>query len=207
MNRRTNAPQQLSKKRLILMGVVLLVAVTYGAEAVGRLLFASWSIGIGGRETMTGLWIGSLRTQHGAEHGLSLVLEYKDRPGPSYRSGGGALNIANLKGHATICTPKGDRYEYDVVGKADPFGGIEDLWLDYGDPSQSGLGLKLTGAWRDSALQLTVTKNPFLPDGRLLAARTSNTNEPLDPDDYFAPARFTDRNAGSFDVLCQRIRA
>jgi hypothetical protein len=207
LNRRTNAPQQLSKKRLILMGAALLLVVTVGAEAVGRLLFAPWSIGFGGRETMTGPWVGSLKTQHAAEHGLFLVLEYKERPGPSYRSGGGALGINNIKGRATLCTPKSERYEYEVSGKADPLGGIEDLWLEYGDPRLSGLGLKLTGAWRDGALHLTVTKNPFLPDGRLLASRTSSSNDPLDPDDYFAPATLTERNAGAFEATCQRIRA
>ena len=54
MRRRTGAPERLSKKRLILMGGALLLVVTFGAEAVGRLLFASWSIGLGGRETLTG---------------------------------------------------------------------------------------------------------------------------------------------------------
>jgi hypothetical protein len=81
------------------------------------------------------------------------------------------------------------------------------LWLEYGDPRLSGFDLQLTGAWRDGALQLTTTKNPFLPDGRLLAARTLSSNEPVDPDDYFAPATLTERDRGAFEAVCQRIRA
>jgi hypothetical protein len=41
------------------MGGALLLAVTFGAEDVSRLLFAPWSIGFGGRETLTGPWAGS----------------------------------------------------------------------------------------------------------------------------------------------------
>jgi hypothetical protein len=207
MRRRTDAPEQLSRKRLILMAAVLLLAFTFGAPAVGRLLFAPWSISLGGRETLTGPWAGSLQTRHGAEFGLFLDLEYWERPGPGYRSGGGALSINNIQGRATLCTPKRERYVYNMSGKADPMGGIEALWLEYGDPSLSGFDLQMKGAWRDGALQLTTIKNPFLPDGRLLAARTLSSSEPLDPDDYFAPASLTERDRAAFEATCQRIGA
>ena len=187
------------------MGAVLLLAVAFGAEAVGRLLFAPWSISFGGRETLTGPWAGSLKTRHDAEHGLFLALEYRERPG-SYGSRGGALGHSNIKGRATLCTPKGERYEYEVSGKADPMGGIEALWLEYGDPRLSGLNLQMTGAWRDGALHLTTTKNPFLSDGRLLAARTPRSDEPIDPDDYFTPATMTERDPEAFEATCQRIQ-
>ena len=100
----------------------------------------------------------------------------------------------------------GERYDYEVSGKADPLGEIEDLWLEYGDPGLSGLGLQLTGAWRGGALHLTTTKDPFL-DGRLLAAGTSSRDDPVDPDDYFAPATLTERDRAAFEATCQRIRA
>jgi hypothetical protein len=188
---------------VLLTGIALLVGVTYGAAAVSRLLFASWSIGYGGRATLTGPWAGSLKTRHGAEHGLFLALEYRERSGPSYRTGG-ATPTDNLQGHAALCTPAGERYEYEVSGKADPLGRIEGLWLEYGDPRLSALNLRLTGAWRNGALDLTITKNPFLPDGRLLAARTSSE---VDPHDYFAPATLTERDWATFEATCQRIRA
>jgi hypothetical protein len=197
MRRRTGAPQHLSK---------LLLVASYGAAAVGRLLVAPWSISFGGRETLTGPWAGSLKTRHGAKFGLFLDLEYKERSGPSYRSGGGAMGSNNLQGRATLCTPKGERYDYEVSGKADPLGGIEKLWLEYGDPSLSGLGLQLTGAWRGGALDLTTTNNPFL-GGRLLAARTLSSNDPVDPDNYFGPATLTERDRAVFEATCQRIRA
>jgi hypothetical protein len=192
---------------MILLASVLFLAATFGLPAISRLLFAPWSIGIGGRETLTGPWAGSLKTGHGAEYGLFLDLEYKERPGPSYRSGGGALGSTNLQGRATLCTPTGERYEYEVSGKADPLGGIEKVWLEYGDPSRSGLDLQLTGAWRGGALELTTTKNPFLSGGRLLAARTSSSSDPVDPADYFAPAALTTRDRAAFEATCQRIRA
>jgi len=198
--RGTGAPQQLSKKRIVLMGVALFLAATFGAPAIGRLLFAPWSIGLGGRETLTGPWAGSLKTPNGAEFGLLLNLEYKERTG---RGVGGSNN---LQGRAVLCTPGGERYEYDISGKADPLGGIEDLWLESGDPRLSGLGMKLTGAWRGGALDLTTINNPFL-DGRLLAARTAGRDDPVDPDDYFAPATLTERDRAAFEATCRRIRA
>jgi hypothetical protein len=190
-----------------LIGTALFLAATFGLPAVGRLLFASWSVGLGGRETLTGPWVGSLKTGHGAEFGLLLDLEYNERPGPSYRSGGGALGSTNLQGRATLCTPRGERYDYAVTGKADPFGGIEKLWLEYGDPSLSGLDLQLTGAWHGGALDLTTTKNPFRPDGPLLAAQTPSRGDPVDPVDYFTPATLTARDRAAFEATCQRIRA
>jgi hypothetical protein len=83
-------------------------------------------------------------------------------------------------------------------------GGIEGLWLEYGDPGLSGFDMRLTGAWRSGALDLAITKDPFLPDGRLLAARTSSG---VDPDDYFAPVTLTERARAAFEATCQRIRA
>jgi hypothetical protein len=207
LRRRAGAPERLSRKRMILMAVALLLAASFGAAAVGRLLFASWSIGLGGRATLTGPWAGSLTTRQGAEHGLWLALEYKERPGPSYRTGGGAMGSTNLQGQATLCTPKGDRYEYEVSGRADPLGGIEALWLEYGDRGLSGFDLQLTGAWRDGALHLTTAKNPFRPDGRLLAARTANRGDPLNPDYYFLPATLTARARTAFEATCRRIQA
>ncbi len=198
--RRTGAPQELSRKRLILMAVALLLIGTSGAAAVGRLLFAPWSIGFPGRETLTGPWAGSLKTPNGAEFGLLLDLEYKER------SGRGVGGSTNLRGDATLCTPQGERYEYDVSGTADPLGGIEKLWLEYGDPGLSGLGLQLTGAWRGGALDLRTTKNPYL-GGRLLAARASSGNDPVNSDDYFAPATPIARDRAAFEATCQRIRA
>jgi hypothetical protein len=197
----------MSTRRAILMGGALLLAVTFGAEAASRLLFAPWSIGFGGRTTLTGPWAGSLKTRQGAEYGLYLALEYRSRS-TSYR-GSGAISASgstNLQGHAMLCTPTGERYAYEISGTADPVGRIGGLWLEYGDPGLSGLNMQLTGAWRGGALDLTITKNPFLPDGRLLAARTSSRSEPDDPDDYFAPATLTERDRAAFEATCRRIR-
>ena len=47
----------------------------------------------------------------------------------------------NLHGHATLCTPTGERYAYDVAGDANRSGTIDDLWLEYGDPTPELEGL------------------------------------------------------------------
>jgi hypothetical protein len=193
---------RLSRTRVLLMGIALLGAVTFGAPAVSRVLFASWSIGLGGRDTLTGVWVEMLRARQGAEYGLVLNLDYKERGGPSYRTGGPTPSD-NLRGRATLCTPLGERYAYEISGKADPLGGIEALWLEYGDPKLSALNFRLSGAWRPPALTLTTDRNPFLPDGRFVPTRVLNSD---DPDDRFAPFVLTKGDAGAFEAICRRIQ-
>jgi hypothetical protein len=193
---------RLSRTRVLLMGIALLGAVTFGAPAVSRVLFASWSIGLGGRDTLTGIWVGPLHARQGAEYGLVLALDYKERGGPSYRTGG-LTSSQNLQGRATLCTPTGERYAYQLNGKADPLGGIEALWLEDRDPELSAPTLRLSGAWRPPALTFTTDSNPFLPDGRFVPTRVLSGD---DPDDTFAPFVLTKDDEKAFEAICRRIR-
>ena len=197
--------RRLSGKQVVLISAALLLAVYCGGEAAYRRITAPWSIGEVGRDTLIGPWTGSLRARQGAEYGLWLDLEYHQRRvgGPRRRARGGNSRT-NLEGSATLCTPKGERYEYEVSGEADRDGTVQNLWLEYGDPRLSALNLRLTGAWRDRALSITTDKNPFLPDGTFVAVRSISS---ADPDDSFAPVTLTERDWAAFEATCQRIRA
>jgi hypothetical protein len=194
--------RRLTRRQLVLIGAALLAAGVWGLPAAFRVVMAPWSIGIGGRDTLVGTWSGSLRARQGAEYGLYLDLAYRERRVGHRRGGGGAR--ANLAGRAVLCTPVGQRFEYAVSGSAGRSGDIEQLWLEYGDPKLSALNFRMSGAWRQGALTLTVPRhNPFLPDGRFVVPRAVSSD---DPDDYFAPATLTARDRATFETICQRIR-
>jgi hypothetical protein len=199
---RTSSRPHLSRKRVVLMAIILLVVVMFGIDIVSRLLFAPWSIGVFGRETLTGSWVGSMRAQQGAEYGLTLDLDYKGR-GDSGGYRGSALGTTNLKGHATLCTPTGERFEYDIAGDASWRGIVEDLWLEYGDPTLSTLNLRLSGRWRAPMLTLEPDANPFLPDGSFSPSRILRSD---DPDDAITPFTLAKGDAEDFEAVCQRIR-
>ena len=190
-----------SNRRTLLIAVLLIVGVAIGAPALGRLLFASWSIGLLGRGTLTGDWVGTMRAKQGAAFGLFLQLNYKPRSGRGTRSRSSGVSN-NLEGRATICTPAGERYDYAVEGYAGPLGGVDQLWLEYGDPKLSALNLRLSGEWLGARLQLEPDANPFMPDGRFLATRVLSGD---DPDNAFAPIELVH---GQIDTLtaCRRQR-
>jgi hypothetical protein len=195
-------PPRLSRKRVLLTGIILLVVVIVGVDVVSRILFAPWSIGVFGRDTLTGSWVGTLRAQQGAEYGLSLDLGYKGRDGGGYR--GSALGSTNLTGHAIICSPTGERFKYDVSGDASRSGVIEDLWLEYGDPSLSALKLRLSGRWRAPSLTLEPNANPFLPDGSFSPTRVFSSD---DPDDAIAPFDLDKEDPAAFEAMCHRLQS
>lgn len=190
----------------MLVVVVVLSAVALGAEAIYRVITAPWSIGLGGRDTLTGSWAGSLRARQGAEYGLYLDLEYRSNvQGPGGRGGGVSDDVPdNLQGRATLCTPTGERYEYAVKGYADLIGSLETLWLEYGDPRLSALNFRLSGTWQPGALTLRTDTNPFLPDGRFVNDRWVSSD---DPNDSFEPFTLTARDRGAFEATCRRIQA
>lgn len=193
---------RLTRKQVWLIGGTLLVAAFWGLPLAYRVVMEPWSIGIGGRDVLLGAWSGSLRAQQGAEYGLYLDLAYREKS-VGYRRGAGRSQT-NLTGRAVLCTPVGQRFEYAVSGSAGRSGDIKQLWLEYGDPKLSALNFRMSGAWRQGALTLTVPRhNPFLPDGRFITPRTVSS---ADPEDYFAPSTLTARDRATFEAICQRIR-
>ena len=119
--------RRLSGKQAALIGGALLLVVYCGGPAAYRQVTAPWSIGQVGRDTLTGPWTGSPRARQGAEYGLWLNLEYRPAPvgGPRRRVRRGGTP-SNLEGSAALCTPKGERYEYEVSGEADRDGADPD---------------------------------------------------------------------------------
>jgi hypothetical protein len=192
---------RMSTKRLLLIGIVAVVVVAFGAQLIGRALFAPWSLGWFGRDTLTGSWTGIMQAKQGAQFGLLLELEYFKRHTRNSRSRYGRSR-PNLQGRATICTPTGERYDYEVSGFASPFGNVERLYVEYGDPKLSALNLRLSGEWEAPVLRLQSDANPFMPDGRFLPTRVLSGD---DPGDSFAPIEL---RKGTLEDLaaCKRAR-
>ena len=180
--------------RLLVLGIALVVAVAFGARLVGQLLYAPWSLGWAGRDTLTGSWIGTMHAKRGAQFGFHLAINYKGRAARHNRSRYGQ-GRPNLDGVATICTPSGERYDYTVSGFASRSGIVEKLYIEYDDPKLSALNLRLSGEWQPPVLRLQSETNPFLPDGRFIPNRVLSSD---DPDDSFAPIPMT---KGSIDEL------
>jgi hypothetical protein len=144
--------------------VILLVVMAFVVPKVWQVITAPWSMG---QPTLTTTWAGSTQAKLGSEYGLYLDLDYRslDISGGTRRGRSrGRSNQPNLEGTASLCTPKGERYDYEVSGRADRSGKIEVLYLEYGDPSLSALNFQLRGDWRPDTLTLNSDKNPFLPD-------------------------------------------
>jgi hypothetical protein len=193
---------RISGKRAFVILVALLIVFVFGLDFISRVIFAPWSIGLFGRETMTGNWVGEMRAQQGAAYGLFLDLDYKSQDIGGRRNSGNG-RTSNLAGHATVCTPTGERFDYEVSGHASRSGKVESLRLEYGDPSLSALDLRFSGGWDAPELTLTSDANPFLPDGRFVATRSLSS---ADPDDSFAPATLTKAGSESFEDICQRVQ-
>jgi hypothetical protein len=187
---------------MIAIVIVVILIVAYGIPAIARAIFAPWSIGWLGRDTLTGRWVGSIYAQQGAEYGLHLKLVYRERE-PSLRSTSVGTGYSNLGGVATLCTPTGDRYAYEIAGGASPFGTVEDLWLEYDDPELSRLNLWLTGKWDAPELRLRADKNPFQPDGRFERFAPVSS---ADAADSLEPFTLLKGDSASFDAICERIR-
>ena len=199
----TRAPRRrLAGGRGCLLVVALLLVVAVVPSVACRVITAPWSFGIGGREALTRTWVGPMQARQGAQYGLYLDLDYRDPVrlrGRSRRT----WKRDNLQGRATICTRTGERFDYSVSGRADRAGTLEALRLEYGDPKLSQLNLRLSGPWSGSALTVTTTTNPFLPDGRFDPQRTRSS---ADPDDAFGPIALGPQDRTAFDALCQVLR-
>jgi hypothetical protein len=194
--------KRVPRKLLLIIVVVAIVVVAFGIPALGRAIYAPWSIGWFGRATLTGHWVGTMQARQGAEYGLSLRLDYKENSS-TRRSRSRGTGRTNLEGRATLCTPTGERFEYDVSGRASPFGKINDLWLEYADPSLSRLNFQMTGKWDAPDLRLETDKNPFQPDGRFVVSAPVSS---ADPDDSFAPFTLAEDDQSSFEAICQRVQ-
>lgn len=186
------------------VAAVIILVGALATDGIARIIGAPWSLGLGAQATLTGTWTGVMRARQGAEYGLLLDLEYRSTVGHTGTGRRrGRTSSSNLEGRASICTRRGERYEYDVRGHADRAGVIRRLWLEYDDPQRGTLDLSFTGQWDGQTLALAADRNPFLPDGSFMWPRTTSSS---DPDDGFDFITLNERSRAGFEAACRRIQ-
>jgi hypothetical protein len=159
---------------------------------------APWSVGTGGRPTLTGTWEGQLEARRGARYRLFLDLRYSGRD-----PGQGAVGRDNLEGSAQLCTPTGERWEYALGGVADRAAENVKLRLMFADPERSALNLPLSGRWHGDRFAVEVTDNPFQQDGSFRPGPRVSSSE--DPDDSFLPTLLEKADLSAFESACRAL--
>jgi hypothetical protein len=160
---------------------------------------APWSVGTGGRPTLTGTWEGQLSARRGARYRLFLDLRYSGR----LQGAGTSDTPDNLEGTAHVCTPTGETWDYAVSGRADRAAENVQLRLTFGDPARSALDLPLSGTWHGDRFAVEVTDNPFQPDGSFKPGPRVSSSE--DPDDSFLPTTLEKADRTGFDNACRAL--
>lgn len=150
------------------LGLALVVAILVGLMAVltpvSAFLFAPWAIGLGGGPTLTGTWVGPLRSKWGLEYHLHLDLDWVAPRGRTSRAG--------LTGTARICNRAGTDFRMEVSGDADR--SASDVRIDVeARESRYRESLPLRGAWHGDTLQLSAFTSPFGPEGELRGSRST----------------------------------
>ena len=195
----------MAKRRTGCVGVVGLiafaVAVLVGLEFGCRAVEAPWSIGVGGRPTLTGTWEGARRAQLGTEYRFYLALAYASASADADRFG----RSDNLTGEARLCSPAGHVWTYPVTGRANRSGDAVtlDLWTPAEAPAMPAPG-RVEAAWQGGD-ELTIRGgyNPLMPDGTFVASRVVGSD---DPDDSFVQATLGRGDLASFGTRCQALQ-
>jgi hypothetical protein len=146
------------------------------------MLFAPWALDQGGRPTLTGAWVGPLRSKWGSEYHLYLDLRL-DPPSVTRRRRGSArrgLSRPDLVGEARICNRAGKEFRLEVRGDADR--DAQDVQVDAeARDSQYRESLPLRGAWDgEETLRLTAFTSPFGPEGELRGGRATVSSTTTD---------------------------
>ena len=144
--------------------IVLLLGFSMLLTPISALLFAPWAIGFDGRPTLTGTWVGPLRSKWGSEYFLHLDLGWEPPHGRTAR--------ARLTGDAWICNRAGKEFRLEVSGSADR--AATDVRVDAeARDSRYRESLPLHGAWNGDTLRLTAFTTPFGPEGELRGSRST----------------------------------
>ena len=166
----------------ILRGVlvlILLVALYEAFAPIYALLFAPWAIDLGGRPTLTGTWVGPMRSRWGSAYHLYLDLRWEPPRARSSRRGR-VSSRGTLVGEARICNPAGKEFRLEVRGDADR--DAQDVRVDAdARESQYRESLPLRGAWDGGeTLRLSAFTSPFGPEGELRGGRSTVTSTTTD---------------------------
>ena len=158
------------------LAVALLIGLTAVLTPIFALLFAPWAIDWGGGPTLTGAWVGPLRSNWGSEYHLYVELGWEPPRGRTSR--------AYLTGTAWVCNRTGAEFRLEVRGDADR--AAQDVDLDL-EASASGYGesLPLRGAWHGDTLRLSAFTSPFGPEGELRGSRSTVSSSTTDKNGRF----------------------
>ena len=156
-------------------GLALAVAIIVGLMAVltpvSAFLFAPWAIGLDGGATLTGTWVGPLRSKWGSEYHVYLDLDWVAPRGRTSRAG--------LSGTARVCNRSGKEFRMEVRGDADR--SASDVRIDVeARESRYRESLPLRGAWHGDTLQLSAFTSPFGPEGELRGGRSTVSSSTTD---------------------------
>ena len=151
--------------------IILLVAVVAVLRPISALLFAPWAIGIDGGPTLTGTWVGPMRSKWGSEYYLYLDLGWEPPRGRTPR--------ARLTGEAWICNRAGNEFRLVVSGDADRQAQNVRIDAEARD-SRYRESLPLRGAWNRDTLQLSAFTSPFGPEGELRGSRSTVSSSTSD---------------------------
>jgi hypothetical protein len=168
--------------RLVLL-VGLLAGLIAALRPVSAALFAPWSIGRPGGQTLTGSWVGPLRSKWGSEYHLYVELGWEPPRGRTSR--------AKLTGTARVCTRAGREYRLLVSGDADR--DAQDVRLDLeARESRYRESLPLRGAWHGDTLRVAAFTSPFGPEGGLRGGRSTVSRSTTDQRGRFVEEYPTD---------------
>ena len=163
---------------LALAGVIIAALYYFVLTPVAQFITAPWSMGWDGGPTMTGSWVGPLRSKWGGEYHLYLTIEWEP---PSLRRRGSRRSgiRADLVGTARICNRAGKEFRLEVDGDADR--SASDVRIDAeARDSRYRESLPLRGAWHGDTLDLSAFTSPFGPEGELRGARSTVSSTTTD---------------------------
>jgi hypothetical protein len=141
-------------------------------------LFAPWAMSLDGGPTLTGTWVGPLRSKWGSEYHLILDLQW-DPPRIRGSRRSRRSSRARLVGEARICNRAGTEFRLAVSGDADR--DAKDVRVDVeARDSQYRESLPLRGSWHGDTLQLAAFTTPFGPEGELRGARSTVSSSTTD---------------------------
>ena len=165
---------------MLLVGLLLFAA--FVLTEVSRWILAPWSISTDGSPTLTGTWVGPLRSKWGSEYHLLVNVDWdppRTRRGSRRRRPDG-----RLVGEALVCNRAGKEFRLTVSGDANRSASDVQIDLEARD-SQYRESLPLQGSWHGETLQMSAFTSPFGQEGELRGARSSVSSSTTDKDGQF----------------------
>jgi hypothetical protein len=143
--------------------LALLGAAYLGAQTV----LQPWSVPLGDRPTLTGEWVGTIRTASTLRLGVGVRFDYYGF------AGRGSSGWGEFRGIGQICNRRGDRFDYNVRGiTTDWTGAVSNVTLGSVDTSANGTAVRFQTHWDGDRITLTGVNEAFELDERPIGARS-----------------------------------